>query len=263
MHDIGSWQLVLSLCGLITIALIGWLDDRRSIAVAPRLVTHVVGSAMLLPLAVSGVGTGEMSAVLPGAFWLLAGVASVNLTNFMDGIDGLIGVTALVFGLHLLFLAGSGSAAFDLGIALAGTSIGFLWWNWAPARIFLGDGGSGAIGLTFVLGGLLLIIGHEVSLVRAFLPLYPLFLDATVTLLRRALRGERLTEPHRSHFYQRVANGRLGHGPVSLGFGAAAALGLLVAHAPPGPPFVAVVALYLVGVPLAAMKIRRAIAAPA
>ncbi|MGQ0765588.1 MAG: MraY family glycosyltransferase [Gemmatimonadota bacterium] len=258
-HDVGSWRLGLALGGVVTIALIGWVDDRRSIAVMPRLLTHTVGSAMILPLAVDGLGAGGAAAWLVGSWWLLAGVASVNLTNFMDGIDGLVGVTALVFGIHLVTMAGSGSAAFHLGIALAGTSIGFLWWNWAPARIFLGDGGSGALGLTFILGGLLLMISQDVSLVRAFLPLYPLFLDATVTLLRRALLGERVTEPHRSHFYQQLANDRFGHAPVSLAYGLAAAVGLALSHASPGFAFGAFLLTYFAAVPLVATLVRRSL----
>ncbi|MBV9152819.1 MAG: hypothetical protein JO204_13685, partial [Alphaproteobacteria bacterium] len=140
----------------------------------------------------------------------------VNLFNFMDGIDGLAGVEAAAIGVGLLLFAAVGSEM-DPGLAaapaaIAAAALGFLVWNWAPARIFLGDVGSVPLG--YLLGFLLLdqaARGHwEIALI---LPLYFLA-DATITLLRRLLRGERVWEAHRSHFYQRAVQRGFGHAAV-------------------------------------------------
>jgi Fuc2NAc and GlcNAc transferase len=118
------------------------------------------------------------------------------------------------------------------GLALAGASAGFLVWNWPPAKIFLGDVGSGTLGILFVFGGLLLIREGQASVVTAFLPLYALFLDASVTLARRLRRGERVVQAHRSHLYQRLANGGWGHARVSLLYAGVALIALPVAALP-------------------------------
>jgi UDP-N-acetylmuramyl pentapeptide phosphotransferase/UDP-N-acetylglucosamine-1-phosphate transferase len=140
----------------------------------------------------------------------------INLFNFMDGIDGLAGSEAAAIGLGLLLFAAIG-IGHDLGLAatgagIAAAAIGFLVWNWAPAWIFLGDVGSVPLG--YLLGFLLLgqaARGHwKLALI---LPLYFLA-DATITLLRRLLRGEQVWQAHREHFYQRAVQRGLGHAEV-------------------------------------------------
>ncbi len=98
------------------------------------------------------------------------------------------------------------------GLALLAGALGFLWWNWHPARIFLGDVGSVPLG--FLIGWLLLVLaknGHwQAALI---LPLYYLA-DATITLIRRALRGEKVWQAHREHFYQQAVRRGLSHADV-------------------------------------------------
>jgi UDP-N-acetylmuramyl pentapeptide phosphotransferase/UDP-N-acetylglucosamine-1-phosphate transferase len=140
----------------------------------------------------------------------------INLFNFMDGIDGLAGSEAAAIGAGLLLFASVGAGADPtlqaLAAAVAGSAIGFLVWNWSPARVFLGDVGSVPLG--YVLGFLLLSLavrGHwRIALI---LPLYFLA-DATITLTRRLRRGERVWQAHREHFYQQAVRRGLGHAAV-------------------------------------------------
>ncbi|MGQ0537442.1 MAG: MraY family glycosyltransferase [Gemmatimonadaceae bacterium] len=254
-----EWRVGAALFGILLTAWIGWLDDRHTIDVKPRLSVHMAAAASMLPLALSPTPVPAFIGVAAGLWWIIWGVASINVVNFMDGIDGLMGAQALVFGAHLIVAGVPNAAAYDLGIALVGAATGFLWWNWAPAKIFLGDAGSGALGLAMALGGLLLLREGPIDLVRAYLPLYPLFLDATVTLLRRAARGERLTQAHRSHLYQQLANGGMGHARVSLLYAAAALLGLAVTQLPSERGGTIAMVVYFLVVPAVALRLVRTV----
>jgi UDP-N-acetylmuramyl pentapeptide phosphotransferase/UDP-N-acetylglucosamine-1-phosphate transferase len=252
-----AWRIALAIGGIILTACVGWLDDRHTLGVKPRLAAHIAGAAAVLPLALFPTPVPVFLGMAAVLWWIVWGAASINVVNFMDGIDGLIAAQIAVFATHLFMLAVPNGAAFHLGGALAGAAFAFLWWNWAPAKIFLGDAGSGALGLTMALGGLLLLREGSAGVVRAYLPLYPLFLDATVTLLRRAARGERLTQAHRSHLYQQLANGSMGHARVSLLYAAAALVGLAVAQIPAERGATLAIILYFVAVPAAAWRLAR------
>jgi UDP-N-acetylmuramyl pentapeptide phosphotransferase/UDP-N-acetylglucosamine-1-phosphate transferase len=141
----------------------------------------------------------------------------INAFNFMDGIDGIAGTetAAIAGGVVLLTAVGSGTdpSIVLLAAAVLGASLGFLRWNWAPARIFLGDVGSVPLGyLTgFLLIGLADAGRWKVALI---LPLYFLA-DATITIGRRLFRGDRIWQAHRQHFYQRAIRRGLGHATVT------------------------------------------------
>ena len=187
-------------------------DDLGGLPVALRLVAHfavVTASIWLLPdgLVFQGwlpFGLDRVAAVL---LW----VWFINLFNFLDGIDGIAGVETLCIGLGIVLVGAAG----DRGLALvvAAVAIGFLPFNWHPAKIFLGDAGSVPLG--YLLGWLLLTLAARGMWAPALiLPLYYLA-DATVTLALRLGRGERVWQAHRSHFYQRaVRDGN--HAPVTL-----------------------------------------------
>ncbi len=241
-----GWQEVLPIGGSLIVGLVGWLDDRRSLSVGARLVAHGAAAATMLPLVGWPVLAPPWLESAALAWWWFWGVAMINVTNFMDGIDGLIGLQMAVFGAHLFFLAGATSLAGNLGLALFGGAVGFLAWNWAPARVFLGDVGSGSLGLLCCFGGFLLVRSGQAGVIRAFLPIFPLLIDATVTLLRRSLNGERITQPHRTHLYQRLANGTWGHARASLLYGGVALLGAVIAWRP--GPLGSPVWCYLAGV---------------
>lgn len=260
-QEAGDWRLLPALLGIAIVAIIGWLDDQRSLGVGTRLAAHVVAATSVVPLAMTLPVESGLAMGLGLLWWTFWAVSAINVVNFMDGIDGLIGAQMVVFGVHLALQSGGRPLAVTFAAALSGSALGFLWWNWAPARIFLGDTGSGALGLTAVVGGVLALMGGG-NLVTAFLPLYPIFLDATVTLVQRGVRGERLTEAHRSHLYQRLANGGWGHARTSACYAAAAAAAIPAAAVALEHRTIAVVT-YLLLVSAAAIVLGRVARSPA
>jgi Fuc2NAc and GlcNAc transferase len=224
--------------GLLVLGTAGWADDRRGLRPSARLAVQLgvacwtvfmLGGLPAVRVGASSVAFGPVGYVLAslGIVW------SINLFNFMDGIDGLAGSQAvLIFGTGavLLCLRGNQSLGSIAGV-LAGASAGFLAWNWPPAKIFMGDAGSGALG--YAIAGLALSSEseHSVPLV-AFGIMGGVFIaDATVTLLRRLHRGERLTVAHRNHAYQRLSRAWESHRSVSLAAGSVTALLALLAAA--------------------------------
>lgn len=206
------WPLLASLA----LAGVGLLDDIRPLPVLPRLLTH--GLACVVALWWAG---------LPWPAFLLllaAGVWWVNLFNFMDGIDGLAGMQALFMALAAAALsAGFAPEAAGLTLwfwmlALAAACAGFLFLNWPPARIFMGDVGSTWLGFMIFLFCLESVRAGWLSY-PAWSILGALFVvDATETLLHRMRGGERWLQAHRSHAYQFLSRHWRGHRPVTLLF---------------------------------------------
>ncbi len=199
------------------LAAVSWRDDLGGVSPAVRLVVQfgAVGPGMMALAPAGLVFQGWLPGWLDPVAAALLWVWFINLFNFMDGIDGLAGSEAAAIGLGLLLFAGFGG---DPGFAAlaavaAAAAIGFLVWNWAPARIFLGDVGSVPLG--YLLGYLLLdVAAHGHWKIALILPLYFLA-DATLTLFRRLARGERVWQAHREHFYQRAVQRGLGHAVVA------------------------------------------------
>jgi UDP-N-acetylmuramyl pentapeptide phosphotransferase/UDP-N-acetylglucosamine-1-phosphate transferase len=189
------------------LAVLSWRDDRGGLPVGLRLLAHAAAVLLgLLALAPGPVFQGLLPPLLDRAASALAWLWFVNLFNFMDGIDGIAGVETVALGtgialvLTLAGAAGDGTALLALAAAAAG--LGFLRWNWHPARIFLGDVGSVPLG--YLLGWLLLLLaGNGLWAPALILPLYYLA-DTTITLARRLRRRARFWEAHREHFYQRA-----------------------------------------------------------
>ena len=206
------------------IALVGFLDDHGHIAARWRLLGHFLAAAWALywlgglpPLAVFG-GLLQLSWIghVIAAFYL---VWLLNLYNFMDGIDGIASVEAICvcLGGAILYALLETTLLTDLPLLmLAAAVLGFLIWNFPPARIFMGDAGSGFLGIVL---GVLSLHAAWVSpvLLWGWLILLGVFIvDATLTLLRRLLRGEKVYEAHRSHAYQYASRQFGRHLPVTL-----------------------------------------------
>ena len=204
-----------------SVAFVGWLDDRSSLSSTLRLGVHTLaavwtvawlGGFPALTLGESTLAFGAVGSILAA----LAVVWSTNLFNFMDGIDGIAGMEALSVGLFggLLLLARGAPGLGGVALATAGAALGFLCWNWSPARIFMGDVGSGFLG--YLLAGLALASENAQALpALVWLILASAFvLDATVTLLRRVRRGY-WRDAHRTHAYQRAVQGGLSHAQVA------------------------------------------------
>lgn len=200
----GQGQVLLVLAGLsVLIAALGAIDDLRALGWRIRIAAQtLIVAALLLALPEHLRLLGAVPLVVERVVATLLGVWFINLTNFMDGIDGM-----LVAGTAPLFLVvGSGflglSIPDPLALALGGGMLGFLILNRPPARLFAGDVGALAIG--FLAAACLFFVATEASLVAAIiLPLY-FVADATSTLFLRALRGATLTQAHRDHAYQQA-----------------------------------------------------------
>ncbi|QIH09991.1 MULTISPECIES: glycosyltransferase family 4 protein [unclassified Pseudomonas] len=222
-----SWSSVWSLLGSgAAVAALGFLDDHGHIAARWRLLGHFVSAIWALlwigglpPLAVFGISLdlGWLGYALAAIYlvWML------NLYNFMDGIDGIASLEAICVclgGAALYYLVGESASAI-LPMTLACAVLGFLFWNFPPARIFMGDAGSGFLGLT--LGTLSLQAAWtKPELLWSWIILLGVFVvDATFTLLRRLLRGDKVYEAHRSHGYQYASRHFGKHLPVTLAVG--------------------------------------------
>ena len=210
----GLW-LILGLSTLL--AAFSWLDDLKGLSPALRLVLQAgavaAGLQAFAPdqLVFQGLLPLALDRLFAGLLWLWF----LNVFNFMDGIDGITGTETLFIAAGLVLLALFSVAPFELGglaLALGAAALGFLPWNWERAKIFLGDVGSVPLG--FATGWLLL--GLAVSGLWAaalILPGYYLA-DATLTLTRRAIRGERFWQAHREHAYQRAVRAGRSHAQV-------------------------------------------------
>ncbi len=209
-----TWALFTVLAvGGAAVAVLGFVDDRFGVAPPLRLVVHLAAGAWTLwwlgglpPLVV-----GERVVELGWSGFVLGsiGVAwTLNAFNFMDGIDGIAASEAsfIVGGaVFICWLVGAPMSMSGAAIVFVASCCGFLVWNWAPAKIFMGDVGSGFLG--YVVSSLAIAAGHDAPQVLwAWFILGGVFcIDATTTLVVRLSRGEKPWVAHRSHAYQRLA----------------------------------------------------------
>lgn len=205
--------------GFVLVAFVSYMDDRAGVPVAYRFAAHALAATLLV-----WAGLVVPSMPLPAVLWSItppmAGAVSVlfivwmiNLYNFMDGMDGFAAGMAVV-GFCTFAVLGwlDGNTAFTVvGLVTASASAGFLLYNFPPARIFMGDVGSAALGL---LAGALSLWGARDGVFPfwvALLLFSPFIVDATVTLIRRLVSGEKVWQAHRSHYYQRLVQMGWGH----------------------------------------------------
>ncbi|POA46186.1 glycosyl transferase [Pseudomonas sp. MPR-ANC1] len=208
----------------LLVALIGFADDHGHIAARWRLLGHFIAAGWAL-FWFNGFPTIDLFGVVINLGWFgdILGVVylvwMLNLYNFMDGIDGLASAEAIsvCLGMGLVcWISGSSDLAW-MPLILAGAVAGFLWWNFPPARIFMGDAGSGFLGL--VLGGLAIqSSGNSPEMLWSWMIMLSVFIvDATWTLIQRLLRGDKVYEAHRSHGYQHATDRWGSHGLVTAG----------------------------------------------
>jgi Fuc2NAc and GlcNAc transferase len=224
-NALNETELFALCCAGVIVAIAGHLDDRQKISGATvRLVLHVISAIILivgvgipseLALVDRTVNTGIVGSILGVVYlvWLL------NLFNFMDGTDGIAAseaifvlLTGAFLNFHVLADANHSAAA----VILAASTFGFIVYNWSPAKIFMGDVGSGYLGI--VVGGLSLIAANQdPALLWVWIILLAVFVsDATATLIRRLLRKQKPHVAHRSHAYQHLAIRLNSHAKVAL-----------------------------------------------
>jgi UDP-N-acetylmuramyl pentapeptide phosphotransferase/UDP-N-acetylglucosamine-1-phosphate transferase len=210
-----SWLLA----GLAALAGVSWYDDKHGLSAKTRLYTHLF-AALFGTLALPEHATlfnNTLPFFLDRTVMILGWAWFMNLYNFMDGIDGITGAetVAIATGTCTILSATGITDPFvsTLTLILTGSSLGFLAYNWHPAKIFLGDIGSVPLG--YLTGFCLLFLVAKGQLAPALiLPLYYLA-DSGITITRRALRGEKIWQAHRQHFYQKAAQ-NLGHDKTVL-----------------------------------------------
>lgn len=208
--SLGDTALLPVMLGAFALAALSVLDDVRGLPVRVRFLAHFVAAAgCLLALGLTG------WALLAGT---LAVVWMTNLYNFMDGSDGLAGgMAAIGFGaLGLAAWLGDAPGLATFCASIAAAALAFLRFNFPPARVFMGDAGSIPLGFMAASLGILGALRHVWPWLFPLLVFSPFVVDASVTLARRALCGERIWEAHRSHYYQRAVLLGASHRQIAL-----------------------------------------------
>ncbi|WIG55296.1 MAG: Undecaprenyl-phosphate alpha-N-acetylglucosaminyl 1-phosphate transferase [Rhodanobacteraceae bacterium] len=216
-----AWtQPAAAVVAVLAVALIGWRDDHAPLPVVPRLLVHagaalLVGAAALAPWAMHE----------PELWWILLPlvlvlIGFINAHNFMDGIDGILGQQGLfvTLGLGVLALWHADAGIAMLAFAAAAGCLGFLFFNWPPAKIFMGDVGSGALGLA--IGAVAaFVVQRNPAMIWACAILPSAFLvDSGLTLARRMLAGQRWYAPHRQHLYQWLVRVNWSHARTDVAY---------------------------------------------
>lgn len=211
---VAQWgQIAAVAVAVIAVALIGWRDDHAPLPVLPRLAVHL-GAALLVGASVLAARAGTAPqwwwALLPLAFVL---IGFINAHNFMDGIDGILGQQGLfvMLGYGLLAQSASYSGVAALAFATAAGCLGFLIFNSPPARIFMGDVGSGTLGLMIGAVAALLVQRNPAMLWPCLILSSAFLVDSGLTLARRMLGGQRWYAPHRQHLYQWLVRVKWSH----------------------------------------------------
>ncbi|TDV34714.1 UDP-N-acetylmuramyl pentapeptide phosphotransferase/UDP-N-acetylglucosamine-1-phosphate transferase [Paraburkholderia caballeronis] len=211
----------------VGLAVVSQIDDRRGLTARVRFAAHLAAVAALL-----------IVYPVSAPWWMLVAIGFlmlwlVNLYNFMDGIDGLAGGMALFgFSAYAIAALGGAHASPEMamsGAAIAGAALGFLFLNFHPAKLFLGDAGSVPLGF---LAGALGYWGWRGDVWPLGFPAMvfsPFIADATVTLLKRLLRGEKFWQAHREHYYQRMVRSGIGHARTAICWYAVMLAGIMLA----------------------------------
>lgn len=219
----------------LCLALISQIDDRRGLPARVRFAAHVAAACAVLAVYGAALPLWAFAMLAVSLVWL------VNLYNFMDGADGLAGGMALFgFAGYAIAALVARHASLELAwacAAVAGAAAGFLGFNFHPARVFLGDAGSIPLGF---LAGALGLWGWLAEVWPMWFPAMvfaPFIADASVTLVRRLVRGERFWQAHREHYYQRMVRSGLGHRRTALYWYAVMGAGIMLALAGLRLPF--------------------------
>lgn len=209
--------------GGAAVGLVGFVDDRKSLPARIRLFVHFTAAAWAV-VCIGPVDLFRLGGDATGLHWVSYAVSTIgivwflNMFNFMDGIDAIASSEAvfLCAGTAFLALYSAGVSYIAASAAVIGaTSTGFLIWNWPPAKTFMGDVGSGYLGFVFAVLGVASGARSGAALCSCLILAGVFVADSTYTLIRRFVHGERVTEPHRTHAFQLLAQ-RMGHRSVTL-----------------------------------------------
>jgi len=230
---LGGAVLWLPLLLALGLAIVSFMDDLSGLSSALRFTAHLAAASTLVWYVLSPMNLLAMLALVLAVTWI------TNLYNFMDGSDGLAGGMAIAgFGAYAVaaHLAGNAPLAVT-SVSLSAAALGFLVYNFHPARIFMGDVGSIPLGFLAAALGLLGWRDDSWPLWFPVLVFGPFIGDATITLMKRLARREKVWQAHREHYYQRIVRMGFGHrGAALIAYGAmlaCAAAALLGRTQPP------------------------------
>ena len=198
------------ICGSV-VAVVSLADDIFGLKPIYRLLVHFMAACAvfwlldgLRPLILPEIHFNYNFIVYPIA--IIGMVWFINLFNFMDGVDGFASVEAICIALVLFIISGN-----TINLLLISCVAGFLCWNWPKAKIFMGDVGSTQLGFILVVLGIYFHNHFDFSIINWVMLSSPFWFDATLTLYRRWRNGEKLSEAHRKHAYQRIVQGGYSH----------------------------------------------------
>lgn len=227
-RQLASPACVYAIVAVVLVAAVGWIDDHRGLSARIRIIVHALAmvvlyvplfqlAAAMSQLLPAGAGNPDLLATasvtaLAAVVFVLANVWSVNLHNFMDGINGLLACQAIFVFLVLAALAPEGGQLIPLLCAAA--TAGFLPSNFPRARVFMGDVGSGSLGLLIAWAVVLQAVSFHGSGFSGLIVCSAFVADATCTLLSRMLRGRRWYSAHREHLYQWLVRSGFSHARV-------------------------------------------------
>jgi UDP-N-acetylmuramyl pentapeptide phosphotransferase/UDP-N-acetylglucosamine-1-phosphate transferase len=228
----------LLLLAALALGAVSWIDDLRGLSTRLRGSVHLAAAAAavaalgpfsVIRLPVAGVVTA--SSAVAGVLTLAWIVGLTNAYNFMDGIDGIAALQAVIAGAgwSAIALAIHDELTAAISLLITAASLGFLFQNWAPASIFMGDVSSAFLGFSFAVIPLLWHGDRSKAPLIGFLMVWPFVVDAFFTFLRRLWLGERVFEPHRSHIYQRLCATGWSHALVATVYGFLDAAGVALA----------------------------------
>lgn len=201
---------------LTPLTIIGIIDDKQGVPAKWRYLVQLLAGGMAI--ACFGIfpqpwltNLGTFGQIIAIVLSIIGMTALINFYNFMDGLDGLVAsVTALQLGFLALYLNQ------PIFLLLVAALLGFLWWNWSPAKIFMGDAGSTVLGACVAIA--LLSSNEPLKAWSALAVTLPLVGDAIYTLLCRLLRGENIFKAHRTHLYQRLQQAGWSHTQVAVAY---------------------------------------------
>ncbi len=201
-------SLLVASLGLVLVAGIGWWDDHKPLPAMRRLMVHFIAAALLAALVKVHGGSWVLAVLV-----LLFTASLINIWNFMDGINGIAASQAIVVALGLAPVLPwpYSLAAVALGLAC----LGFLPFNFPRARIFMGDVGSGALGYSVAVVLAIASVRTDINWILLLVPASAFLVDAGFTLLARIISGQRWTEPHTQHVYQRAVQAGASHAQVT------------------------------------------------
>ncbi len=205
---------------VVAVALIGWRDDHAPLSVLPRLTVHVIAALLVIAAVLAPnpwPGVFGWMALLPLTVVL---VGFINAHNFMDGIDGILGQQGLfvMLGYGLLAIEAGHSGLAGFAFASAAGCLGFLFFNFPPARVFMGDVGSGALGLALGAVAALLVQRNPAMLWGCLILPSAFLVDSGLTLARRVFGGQRWYAPHRQHLYQWLVRVNWSHARTDVAY---------------------------------------------